>query len=251
VSGFSPARDAAIRCGERLLDRAVSAGGGLGWRTRMSGDVPQIGFSHGASGVGFAMSRLAEATGDSRFAEAASGAFAFERGSFWETLQGWLADGGGPVPRGREAPLERAVAMAWCYGVPGVGLARLRALDRGEVPAWREEFEECVRLTLDRGFGRNHCLCHGDLGNLDFLLQAEERLRSRELAGRIGKIAGRILGSIERDGWLPGTRGGAEAPALMNGYAGIGYGLLRLADPARVPSVLSLDPPRGNASADA
>jgi lantibiotic modifying enzyme len=31
----------------------------------------------------------------------------------------------------------------------------------------------------------------------------------------------------------------------MTGLAGIGYGLLRLADPARVPSVLTLAPPPG------
>jgi lantibiotic modifying enzyme len=29
----------------------------------------------------------------------------------------------------------------------------------------------------------------------------------------------------------------------MTGLAGIGYGLLRFADPARIPSVLSLEPP--------
>jgi hypothetical protein len=29
----------------------------------------------------------------------------------------------------------------------------------------------------------------------------------------------------------------------MNGIAGIGYGLLRLADPDRVPSILALAPP--------
>ena len=53
-----------------------------------------------------------------------------------------------------------------------------------------------------------------------------------------------MLASIERDGWLCGTRGGVEAPGLMNGLAGIGYGLLRLAAPERVPSVLALEPPR-------
>ena len=30
----------------------------------------------------------------------------------------------------------------------------------------------------------------------------------------------------------------------MNGLAGIGYGLLRLADPDRVPSVMMMEPPR-------
>jgi lantibiotic modifying enzyme len=34
---------------------------------------------------------------------------------------------------------------------------------------------------------------------------------------------------------------GAETPGLMTGLAGIGYGLLRLAEPERVSSVLLLE----------
>ena len=34
-----------------------------------------------------------------------------------------------------------------------------------------------------------------------------------------------------------------ESPGLMTGLAGIGYGLLRLAEPTRMPSVLVLEPP--------
>jgi hypothetical protein len=34
-----------------------------------------------------------------------------------------------------------------------------------------------------------------------------------------------------------------ESPGLMTGLAGIGYGLLRAADPECVPSVLTLSPP--------
>ena len=49
-----------------------------------------------------------------------------------------------------------------------------------------------------------------------------------------------VLASINRLGWVCGTRGRVVSPGLMNGLAGIGFGLLRLAAP-RVPSVLSLD----------
>ncbi|HEY4590506.1 MAG TPA: lanthionine synthetase LanC family protein, partial [Thermoanaerobaculia bacterium] len=97
--------------------------------------------------------------------------------------------------------------------------------------------------TLERGFGENHCLCHGDLGNLDFLLQAREALGDPGLDAATDRQARAILAGIARDGWLCGTRGSVESPGLMNGIAGIGYGLLRLADPARVPSVLALAPP--------
>jgi lantibiotic modifying enzyme len=52
-----------------------------------------------------------------------------------------------------------------------------------------------------------------------------------------------ILESIARRGWLCANPLGVESPGLMTGLAGIGYELLRLAAPTRVPSVLALAPP--------
>jgi lantibiotic modifying enzyme len=87
-------------------------------------------------------------------------------------------------------------------------------------------------------------LCHGDLGNLDFLLTAYERLgRNGALGRQVRRRAQQVLASIGRDGWCCGTRGAVESAGLMNGIAGIGYGLLRLAEPGRVPSPLALAPP--------
>src|SRR3954454_25036882 len=97
--------------------------------------------------------------------------------------------------------------------------------------------------TVERGFGENHYQSHGDLGNPAFLLQPRRTLGDPALDGPIDRQTRTVLASIARDGWLCGTRGGVEAPGLMNGLAGIGYGLLRLADPERVPSVLTLETP--------
>jgi lantibiotic modifying enzyme len=52
-----------------------------------------------------------------------------------------------------------------------------------------------------------------------------------------------VLSNIEHDGWRCGNPLAVESPGLMAGIAGIGYGLLRCAEPTRVPSVLSLAPP--------
>jgi hypothetical protein len=57
------------------------------------------------------------------------------------------------------------------------------------------------------------------------------------------RLAAILLESIRREGWLCGNPSGVESPGLMTGLAGIGYGLLRLAEPARVPAVLVLEPP--------
>ena len=52
-----------------------------------------------------------------------------------------------------------------------------------------------------------------------------------------------VVDSIERNGWLCGNALDVESPGLMTRLAGIGYELLRLAEPDKVPSVLALGPP--------
>jgi len=54
--------------------------------------------------------------------------------------------------------------------------------------------------------------------------------------------AGLILDVISRHGPYCGTPGGIATPGLLNGLAGIGYGLLRLGFAERVPSALLLEP---------
>jgi lantibiotic modifying enzyme len=107
----------------------------------------------------------------------------------------------------------------------------------------RAEIETAVHTTLTRGFGNNHSLCHGDLGNLELLLQASQRLKESDIPIDIYLLAGQILSQGEQNGWSCGTPLRVESPGLMTGLAGIGYGLLRLAAPTQVPAVLTMAPP--------
>ena len=59
----------------------------------------------------------------------------------------------------------------------------------------------------------------------------------------MGRLAGGVLASIREHGWRCGVLGRGEIPGMMLGLAGIGYGLLRLGAPERVPSVIRLAPP--------
>jgi lantibiotic modifying enzyme len=101
-----------------------------------------------------------------------------------------------------------------------------------------------VETTLASGFGDNHSLCHGDLGNLDFVLQASQTLNNKgwRAAGQ-HIVVEEILQDVERNGWKCGIARLAEIPGLMTGLAGIGYGMLRLVEHRLVPSVLVLAPP--------
>ena len=128
--------------------------------------------------------------------------------------------------------------VAWCHGATGIGLARLGVLDVFDTPEIRAEVDIALRTTLREGFGQNHSLCHGDLGNLDVLLVAARMLNKPEYQQAIDRISAMLLASIDQQGWVTGVPLGVETPGLMVGLAGIGYGLLRLAAPEQVPSVL-------------
>jgi lantibiotic modifying enzyme len=108
----------------------------------------------------------------------------------------------------------------------------------------REDLERAVATTWREGFGLSHSLCHGDLGNLELLLDAARGLGDRRLEARALRLADAVMDRIEAEGPDCGQPDGLESAGLMTGLSGIGYGLLRLSDPRRVPSILSLEPPR-------
>jgi type 2 lantibiotic biosynthesis protein LanM len=241
--------EAAIRCGDHLVACAQRKGAGLAWDTKVSARESPSGFAHGTAGVAWALMELAALTSEERFRVAAEAGTEYERGLFSKEAGAWV-DGRdlgsfGRIRNGAEPDGKGQVTVAtWCYGAPGIGLALLGVLRHTNSPALKEEVERALRITLDQGFGLNHSLCHGDLGNIEVLLQASEFLADPEWKAQLERVTSIVLESVERHGWLCGIPLGVESPGLMPGLAGIGYQLLRLAEPEFVPSVLTLGPPR-------
>jgi type 2 lantibiotic biosynthesis protein LanM len=238
---------AAIRCGDHLIDSARPMPRGIGWSTKAE-KIPLTGLAHGNAGMALSLLRLFGVSGEERFRQAALMAIEYERGLFSAEQQNW--------PDLRSLFATRAAAnssgdherkypymMAWCHGAPGIGLARLEALNYCDDAATRGEIEAALKTTLAQGFGRNHCLCHGDLGNLELLLIAAQRLNNSSYEEQIERLVPMLLDSMDSQGWQSGIPLGVETPGLMMGLAGTGYGLLRLAALERIPSVLLLEPP--------
>lgn len=233
----------AVQCGDHLVDTAQPAGPGIGWLTPLTGSKPLAGFSHGSSGIASMLFALASLTGKERFRNAAQQALAYERSIFFSELGNWPDLREVKEQEPADSANQGSFMLAWCHGAPGVGLGRLRSLphfDDGEI---RGEIEVALRTTLTDGFGRNHSLCHGDLGNIELLLQASRTPGYSVWSSQVKRLSSIILESTKEYGWLCGIPLGVESPGLMTGLAGIGYGLLRLADPERIPSVLTLDAP--------
>lgn len=234
---------AAIQCGDRLIACAQPMEQGIGWSAEGSGKIPLAGFSHGSAGIAWTLLELAALTGEERFRTAALGAIAYERSLFCLEAGNWpdLREFENTVLSGSKQQV--AFMTTWCHGAPGIGLGRLRSLPHLDDSEIRAEINTALKTTLAQGFGTNHSLCHGDLGNLELLLQASVTLDSPQWHSQVNRLAAIILDSINKYGWLCGVPLGVETPGLMTGLAGIGYGLLRLAEPARVPSVMVLEHP--------
>lgn len=233
----------AIQCGDRLLANVKSMDRGCGWVVSTVGTKPLAGCSHGNAGIAWALLELATISKAERFRTTAIDAIAYERSLFSVEALNWpdlrlfatsvLTDS-----------IEQTNFMtAWCHGAPGIGLVRLQCLQHLDNLELRSEIDTSIKTTIAEGFGKNHSLCHGDLGNLELLLQASQILNTTQWQAQIDRLAGNILDSINQNGWLCGIPLGVESPGLMTGLAGIGYGLLRLAAPTEIPSILVLAPP--------
>ncbi len=239
ISASDHLLNAAVLCGERLLLRQQSQGRDVGWKTEIDSGQPLTGFSHGAAGIAWALLKVAAWSGEARFRESAESAIAYERSTFVAEEGNW------PDYRTRTAEdhCGPRFMVAWCHGAPGIGLARVDSLRYIDDHETREEIRIALSKTVESPFGKSVCLCHGDLGNLDVLLHAAQRVDDSWWSEAGERLASKTLAAIAERECLFDPQTSLGSPGLMIGLAGIGYGLLRLASPKRVPSVLVLAPP--------
>jgi type 2 lantibiotic biosynthesis protein LanM len=243
--------DVACQCGDRLLATAQAMPAGIAWAT-VKHEKPLGGFAHGTSGIALSLLRLANASGQERYRQAALDALAYDRSLFLPEQQNWADLRTMPSLQGNterdeqnndETQKRYSPMVAWCHGAAGIGLSRLGVLPLLDDATTRNEIHVALKMIIAKGLMDNHSLCHGALGNADILLTATRLLNEQPYQQALEHLKATILDSIASSGWVTGVPLGIETPGLMSGLAGIGYGLLRLAEPEKVPSVLLVSPP--------
>ncbi|MCA1612638.1 MAG: type 2 lantipeptide synthetase LanM [Acidobacteria bacterium] len=234
AAGDPHALDLAQACGLYLLDgRARGPGGQRVWPTYEGRLL--TGFSHGAAGIAYALLRLAGATGDRVFREAASEAIGYERSVYDAGAKNW--------PDYRVGD-RRAFSAAWCHGAPGIGLARLGGLALLDTPDIRADIEAALETTLQLGLRKHDHLCCGTLGTAEVLLEGGLILDRPQLVSAARRRASFVLERVRASGafLLPDALPEAyQSPGFFVGLAGVGYELLRLSFPEQLPSVLRLE----------
>jgi lantibiotic modifying enzyme len=204
--GFGPAADLARACAERLCELVESTDGHCG----SDGDHPG-GFAAGPAGIGWSLVRFAETGAEPRY----------------------LAAGHLAARRAVEAaPPDES--PGWCSGASG------RLLARTCLPAGAAGLDEGARALAGQPVLADLSLCHGEAGVADVLSVLSAATRSGAAYRARRHRAGQLLDVVNRHTSVCGTPGGVPTPGLLNGLAGVGYGLLRLGFPDRVPSALLL-----------
>jgi type 2 lantibiotic biosynthesis protein LanM len=226
--------DLAVRCGDHLLQtRIATPTGHRVWPNQWSA-LPLTGFAHGAAGIAYSLLRLNRATGEPRFRDAAQEAIAYETTLYSTEERNW--------PDLRDRPGDsKHFMLAWCHGAPGIGMARLAGLSILDNTAVRADIANAVQTTMEVSLKRADHICCGNLGLVDFLIESGIQLARPDLLlearRRVTSIVSRAhrTGTYRLHAQAPGV---ADSPSLFQGVAGIGYELLRMADPQRIPCVL-------------
>lgn len=241
-TGEPVALEHAQTAAQHLLNtRVETETGARSWRSISPRAL--TGFSHGAAGIALALLRLYRHTQDEELRAAALEALEFEDQEFDAGAHNWydLRDNLDGTPFD---PAHPKFAGAWCHGAPGIGLARVGALDVLDNAQMRADIDAALHMT-ESTFAQLRSLpdhlCCGSLGRLELTLTAGRVLRRPELIQAARRAGAEIIANAaEQGGYIYSnfTSRGVFAPGLFIGGAGIGYQFLRLAAPDRVPNVL-------------
>jgi len=204
--GSGPAASLARACADRLCELVADTDGYCG----LDGNRAD-GFAAGPAGIGWSLVRFAEAKAEPRY----------------------LAAGQLAARRAVETPSPDD-SLGWCSGAAG------RLLARTCLPVATESLDEEARILAGRPVLEDLSLCHGEAGVADVLSVLSAVTGSRTAFRAQRHRAGLLLDVVHRHTSVCGTPGGVPTPGLLNGLAGIGYGLLRLGFADRIPSALLL-----------
>jgi type 2 lantibiotic biosynthesis protein LanM len=219
----------AVCCGQHLLAQRTRTGAGHRTWATSEGRGP-TGMAHGAAGVAYSLARLHRITGLEHFLEAATESMGYEVSDFLPEAGSWLD----PKSHDRVASIT-----SWCRGTLGLRLAQLggpipesRLIGQRDVDVLFRAAEKPTSSPVDR-------LCCGNMGRAELLLVGGRQLSCPELTDAATGIASRVLERSEENGSFGLNTLSPDQPfnpGFLQGTAGIGYGLLRMAHP--LPSVL-------------
>ncbi|EOL49314.1 type 2 lanthipeptide synthetase LanM [Enterococcus caccae] len=197
--------------------------------------ITQGGFAHGYSGIIYSANSLFKIEKDPEIMLLIKTCLVKERTTFDPVQKGWLD----------LRPTPPMVNDLWCYGSTGIGLAYLDLL--------KSSFDDSrlageVQLAAERLIKqdkRDDCLCHGNFGDLEFLIEygktsLASQQQKEQIEAKVKKAHQKMLKETYTFEGLPTI----PKYGLFTGLAGIGHQLLRIHDANQVADILTLELPK-------
>ena len=229
----------AIEAGNNIINNSIKMETGLGWIPRNL-THPLAGFSHGNSGIAYALLKLYSYTNDISIYKVVHKAIEFENTLYNAKTNNWLDM---RVFNGKRVD-TMADPVHWCHGAAGILLSRIKMLEYAHGTLQEiieEDITKAAHKVLESGFTGVQCLCHGDIGNLDILAQYAIKFQNNELLQQVKAALKSLVDSTSKGNWNLGLMLNIQNIGFMLGTSGIGYNLLRFYTDYQLPSILSVE----------
>ena len=238
---------------ERLCKLIISnsnvADRGYFWDSNSQYMYGLCGFSHGVSGISFALAEAGYYFNNNDLIKFAEESLRYEQWQYsknsndWPDLRVSASENESDYieelrklwQNGNHNKLRTPSFMkAWCHGAPGIGLSRIRMANITKSRKYILQLYEAVQLTrksLEIG-QKSFTLCHGNLGNAFLLMHAyysgKKRTADYEM---LLKYALQAIEHAQRNGFYSAGFNYTtliDDNSLFNGTSGIGYFFLKL-----------------------
>ncbi|WAM33129.1 type 2 lanthipeptide synthetase LanM family protein [Caldicellulosiruptor morganii] len=195
------------------------------------GEEGYVGYSHGNAGVTSQLIRLFYINHNSNIIDLIRLSLTYERNMFDKRNNNW-----------RRSLLEDGFSFGWCHGAPGILLSRINLIEKGYHDDYCfEEIKKAIEITKKYAFGKDYCLCHGDIGNLRILYYAAKVLKDEELKISCLATLNEFLDRYFMGRWCNGEFNKIENYGLMTGLSGVGYAFLQFCEYVQMPEILCLE----------
>lgn len=209
--------------------------GGIAWKIKET-NLPLSGFSHGNSGIVYALIKLLEEEKSQKYLEVIKEAITYEDLLYSDQINNWFD------LRKDFNEKDKMDSVSWCHGAAGILISRLEVLKINYEEVLNDSiididikraYDKIVNTPLRKGL----CLCHGNFGNVEIMYKYIKYKKDKKLEKKLISYLTEAAEYIYYDKvkYLPQE----ENPSFMTGFSGIGYTLLRrIFD---LPDILSIE----------
>lgn len=196
-----------------------------------NGKKSYTGFAHGTMGILAALARYYKLYPTDEVLKTIESGLVWMNSMYDMSMKNWYKDSD-----------RKMFAYGWCHGVSGIllGFSLIKKycpnIDRLD-----KYIEVAKTVTVEKGFGNNITLCHGDLGNMEILRIYSKICHDEECQEFCDKGLVLAYKNVMLDRWKGRCFRGREIFGIMIGLAGFGHATMYGLNEKCVQSLLFLE----------